>query len=57
MGAPSYTTCVQPKDYQDPGLPSGGFFQGLGQVIAEGGFDLLLRICDYVLGGKLVWLV
>lgn len=56
MPAPSYTTCVSPSAYQDPNFPSGGFFTSLGMVIAQGGFDLLLRICDYILHGKLVCL-
>ncbi len=54
MGAPQYTTCVDPKDYHNP-TPS-GFFSGLGAVIAKGGFELLLIICDYLLHGKLVCL-
>lgn len=56
MSAPSYTTCVSPSSYKDPNFPAGGFFASLGMVIAQGGFDLLLRICDYILHGKLVCL-
>ena len=56
MSTPEYTSCVKPKDYQDPELPSGNFFQTLGGVIAGGGIDLLLRVCDYMLYGKLVCL-
>ena len=56
MPAPSYTTCVDRKAYKDPNFPSGNFFVSLGQVIAQGGFDLLLSICDYILHGKLVCL-
>jgi hypothetical protein len=56
MPAPEYTTCVNPDQYQDPRLPSGNFFQTLGGVIANGGIDLLLRVCDYMLHGKLVCL-
>jgi hypothetical protein len=54
--APSYTTCVDRKAYKDPNFPSGGFFVSLGMVIAQGGFDLLLSVCDYILHGKLVCL-
>jgi hypothetical protein len=56
MSAPSYTTCVSPNSYKDPNLPKGNFLTSLGMVIAQGGFDLLLRICDYILHGKLVCL-
>src|SRR5215207_8198253 len=56
MAAPEYTTCVDRKDYKDPGFPGGGFFSSLGSVIAQGGLDLLLKICDYLLHGKLVCL-
>ena len=52
MPAPSYTTCVDRKAYKDPNFPSGGFFVSLGMVIAQGGFDLLLSVCDYILQGK-----
>jgi hypothetical protein len=56
MAAPEYTTCVDRKDYKDPGFPSGNVFTTIGGVIAQGGFDLLLKICDYLLHGKLVCL-
>jgi len=56
MAAPEYTTCVDPKDYKDPGFPAGNFFTALGSVIAQGGIDLLLKVCDYLLHGKLVCL-
>jgi hypothetical protein len=52
---PIYTTCVQPPDYQDPGLPT-DFFTGLGELIAYGGYGLLSRICDFLLHGRLVCL-
>jgi len=54
MPAPEYTTCVDRKDYHDP-TPS-GFFGSLGALIAQGGFELLLNICEYLLHGKLVCL-
>ncbi len=56
MGAPQFTSCVQPEDYKSPDFPSGSFFQSLGGVIAGGGLDLLLKLCDYMLHGKLVCL-
>jgi hypothetical protein len=56
MAAPQYTTCVQPQDYKDPNLPSGNFLVALGQVIIGGGLDVLLKVCDYLLHGKLVCL-
>jgi hypothetical protein len=56
MVAPQYTTCVQPQDYKDPNLPGGGFLVGLGQVIIGGGLDVLLKVCAYLLHGKLVCL-
>jgi hypothetical protein len=58
MAAPEYTTCVDRAAYQDPGLPPSdpGFFGGIAGLIANGGLDLLLRTCDYMLHGKLVCL-
>lgn len=56
MPAPQYTTCVKPEDYKDPGFPGGSLLSTLGGVIAQGGLDILLRVCDYLLHGKLVCL-
>jgi hypothetical protein len=56
MAAPQYTSCVDRKAYKDPGLPKGGFFESLGSAIIGGGLDILLKVCDYILHGKLVCL-
>ena len=58
MAAPEFTTCVDRTAYEDPGLPPSdpGFFGGIWGLITNGGLDLLLRTCDYMLHGKLVCL-
>ena len=56
MAAPQYTTCVDRHAYKDPGLPEGSFFESLGSAIIGGGLDILLKVCDYMLHGKLVCL-
>jgi hypothetical protein len=56
MAAPQYTTCVDRKAYKDPGLPTGNFLEVLGSAIIGGGLDILLKVCDYILHGKLVCL-
>ena len=56
MAAPQYTTCVQPEDYKEPNLPGGNFLVAFGQVTVGGGLDVLRKVCDYLLHGKLVCL-
>jgi hypothetical protein len=56
MGAPEFTTCVQPQDYQPPNLPQGGIGNAILSAIGSGGFDLAYQGCDYLLHGKLVCL-
>lgn len=58
MAAPEYTTCVDRKDYRDPGLPrtDDDFLIKAKAFILQGGLDLLLKSCDYILHGKLVCL-
>src|SRR6266481_2893483 len=56
MAAPDYTSCVDRNAYRDPGFPSGNFFSTITDVVLQGGFDLLLKVCDYILHGKLICL-
>jgi len=58
MAAPQYTTCVDRTAYRDPGLPpsDAGFFENLWAVLSGGGLDFLIKVCDYILHGKLVCL-
>lgn len=54
MDAPQYTWCVAREDYADPDLPT-DFWSLLGQCLISGGLlGVLSRICDYLMGGKLI---
>jgi hypothetical protein len=56
MGAPQYTWCVKPENYVDPGLPD-DFWSFVGQSLTSGGIlGVLSKICDYIMGNKLVCL-
>jgi hypothetical protein len=68
MQSPQYTSCVNPEDYQDLNLTAEEIVAAAGLVAAIfagpaalvisliAGMSALLKVCDYIMGGKLVCL-
>src|SRR5512138_2706486 len=68
MQSPQYTSCVNPEDYQDLNLTAEEILAATGLVAAIfagpaalvisliAGMSALLKVCDYIMGGKLVCL-